>query len=221
MSRSVYGPPAKKIEVRPPSQLSQSVSGTRGTSNVSASKATGTFKPGASTALRSQIANARATARKQKLGGSATDATEIERHSDPFNQNATEQDGDPLLERRLENARRDGRLTIAAMGLKMIPDEVLTMYDGEAMQRSSLAWSETVDLSYFNAADNEIEELPEDVFPDMSMEDLAQLSDPVSNQFGGLETLDLHGNMLRQLPMGIRRLERLTTLNLVMTSGKI
>lgn len=31
----------------------------------------------------------------------------------------------------------------------------------------------------------------------------------------GLETLDLHGNVLIALPLGLRRLELLTTLNLV------
>lgn len=216
MSKSVYGPPAKKIEVRPPSQLSQSVSGARGSSS-NLLKTTNTFKPGASATLRSQIANARATVRKQQSVGSGTDTPDFDQYTDPFNQKTAEQDGDPLLERRLDTARRDGRLNIAAMGLKTIPDEVLTMYDEQAMQRSSLAWNETVDLNYLNAADNEIVEIPDVAFPDMSMEELAQSSESTSNQFGGLATLDLHGNMLKHIPMGIRRLERLTTLNLVTT----
>jgi len=155
--------------------------------------------------------------RKQHSAGSTNDTIDFDQYKDPFNQKTAEQDGDTLLERRLENARRDGRLNIAAMGLKTIPDEVLTMYDEQAMQRSSLAWNETVDLNYLNAADNEIVEIPDAVFPDMSIEELAQLSEPTSNQFGGLATLDLHGNMLKHIPIGIRRLERLTTLNLVTT----
>jgi len=153
--------------------------------------------------------------RKQQSAGSATDATDFDQYKNPFNKKAPEQDADTLLRRRLENARRDGRLNIAAMGLSSIPNEVLTMYDEQAMQCSSLAWNETVDLNYLNVADNEIVEIPEAVFPDMSMEELALSTEPISNQFGGLETLDLHGNMLRQLPVGIRWLERLTTLNLV------
>ena len=89
------------------------------------------------------------------------------------------------------------------------------MYDEAAMQQSSLAWNETIDLAYFNAADNEIDDIDEEIFPDMSMEQLAEMPGSKGNQFGGLETLDLHGNMLRSIPLGIRRLERLTTLNLV------
>jgi len=177
--------------------------------NVKASAAKST----SSAALRSQISAARASYRVQQDTRRSVENFDPDGHKDPFGQ-ATESEEAPLL-RRLERARQDGRLNIAAMGFKKIPDEVLTMYDEAAMQQSSLAWNETIDLAYFNAADNEIDDIDDDIFPDMTMEQLAEMPDSKGNQFGGLETLDLHGNMLRTIPLGIRRLERLTTLNLV------
>jgi hypothetical protein len=70
-------------------------------------------------------------------------------------------------------------------------------------------------LTRFIAADNELETIGDDVFPDMDPRDLAEDDDARGNQFGGLETLDLHGNTLVSIPRGLRRLELLTTLNLV------
>lgn len=89
------------------------------------------------------------------------------------------------------------------------------MYDGAAMEKSGVSWYEAVDLIRFIAADNEIEGIGDGVFPDVSKEALALEEESRGNQFGGLELLDLHGNMLMQIPMGLRRLEQLTTLNLV------
>jgi hypothetical protein len=170
-------------------------------------------KSTSSAALRSQISAARASHRVQQDTRRSVEDFDPDGYKDPFGQGTTSEEA-PLL-RRLEKAREDGRLNIAAMGFKKIPDEVLTMYDAGAMQQSSLAWNETVDLTYFNAADNEIDKIDDEIFPDMTMEQLAEMSDSKGNQFGGLETLDLHGNMLRTIPLGIRRLGRLTTLNLV------
>lgn len=89
------------------------------------------------------------------------------------------------------------------------------MYDAEAMEGSTVTWSECVDLVRLNAADNELEEVPDDIFPDMSSEEFASQDDAKGSQFGGLESLDLHGNLLTDIPMGLRRLERLTKLDLV------
>lgn len=124
-----------------------------------------------------------------------------------------------MLSRRIDAARRDGRLNIAAMDFKQIPEEVLTMYDSQAMEASSVSWNETVDLVRLNAADNSFEELSRDAFPDASPAVLASMEDAKGNQFGGLENLDLHGNLLRSVPIGLRRLERLTSLNLVCFAG--
>ena len=90
----------------------------------------------------------------------------------------------------------------------------MKMYDIEALNPSAGAWYESVDLSRFIAADNEIEEIGDDIFPDVAIGANVGFDDEQKgNQFGGLETLDLHGNRLKRLPRGLRRLEHLTTLN--------
>ncbi|KAG9248400.1 hypothetical protein BJ878DRAFT_476556 [Calycina marina] len=129
---------------------------------------------------------------------------------DPFNLQFVSNGGKGLLKSRIATARGDGRLNIAAMGLKVIPNEVMTMYDSE----SGGSWAETVDLTRFVAADNEFELLGDDVFPDIDAREVTEDEDFKGNQFGGLENLDLHGNVLTALPFGLRRLELLTTLNL-------
>ena len=173
-----------------------------------------------SAALRQQIAAAKAAARKERAKHDSPQEApaangrdlEAEMVVDPFNQ--APKDEKHILRNRVNAARMDGRLNIAAMGLKHIPKEVMTMYDAAAMEESKVNWAEVVDLIRLNAADNDIEELDDAVFPDTSVEDLALDDQTAGNQFGGLETLDLHGNSLQVLPMGLRRLERLTTLNL-------
>jgi len=120
-----------------------------------------------------------------------------------------------LLNQRVDTARGDGRLNIAGLSLKHIPDEVLSMYDPASMETSTVSWYEAVDLTRFIAADNEIEGIGDGVFPDASKEALAMEEDSKGNPFAGLEVLDLHGNLLSQVPMGLRRLEQLTVLNLV------
>lgn len=121
------------------------------------------------------------------------------------------------MQSRIEAARTTGRLNIAAMGLKHIPDEVTKMYDLESVGNGG-SWAESVDLARFVAADNELEILDDGIFPDTEPTDFADNEDSRGHQFGGLEALDLHGNMLIALPLGLRRLQHLTSLNLV--SGK-
>ncbi|GME23410.1 conserved leucine-rich repeat protein [Neofusicoccum parvum] len=103
------------------------------------------------------------------------------------------------------------------MGLSEIPKQVLTMYEYDPDAGAS--WSEAVDLVRFNAADNEIERLEDELFPDIDPEEAAEDMDATGPQFGGLEMLDLHGNILKQLPIGLRRLERLTVLNMANFNG--
>lgn len=178
-----------------------------------------------STALREQIAKAKAAKRaalaKQVAIPNATDQAEeapvipsgtfdfgLE---DPFNQNIMQDAGKGLLRKRIDAARTDGRLNIAAMGFKEIPTEVMSMYNLENINGS---WAECVDLTRFVAADNELETIGDDIFPDTDPRDSTD-DDEQGNQFGGLQTLDLHGNTLISIPRGLRRLELLTTLNLV------
>ncbi|KAK6582440.1 hypothetical protein PZA11_004848 [Diplocarpon coronariae] len=180
-----------------------------------------------SLALRDQIAKAkaakRAAAAKQpstvEAEGSgapviATGSFDFALGHDPFNQQVRQEDAHGLLRKRINAARTDGRLNIAAMGFKQIPDEVMDMYSLESIDEQGAAWAESVDLTRFIAAGNELELLSDDIFPDVDPRDTADDEDARGNQFGGLETLDLHGNVLIALPLGLRRLGLLTTLNL-------
>ena len=206
------------------------------------SKATSTFSNGSmddqnatprksSLALRDQIAKAkaakRAAASKQMstVQSESSDVTVIPAGTfdfgladDPFNQQVRQDGAKGLLRKRIDAARTDGRLNIAAMGFKQIPDEVMDMYNLDAISSQGGAWAESVDLTRFIAAGNELELLSDDIFPDVDPRENADDEDAKGNQFGGLETLDLHGNVLIALPLGLRRLELLTTLNLVSTA---
>ena len=169
--------------------------------------------PKGSAALREQIAKAKAARSAASVksqsnplnGGSAFDL-----HDDPFSQLPSS--NEQALKRCINVGRSEGRLDLTAMGLKSIPDAVMSMYDYDP--DSNAAWSESVDLVRFVAADNELEELPDSVFPDIDLKDITDDEDSKGIQFGGVEVLDIHGNRLRSLPLGLRRLERLTTLNL-------
>lgn len=134
---------------------------------------------------------------------------------DPFNQNRNGESQAKVILARVGAARTSGRLNIAALNLREIPPEVMGMYDSDATGGYDGSWAEAVDLTRFVAADNEIEMIDDSIFPDQSLEELAETDDSKGNIFGGLETLDLHGNMLISLPMGLRRLPVLTSLNLV------
>lgn len=178
-----------------------------------------------SMALRDQIAKAKAAkkaaaaklvhnagANSEEVPVIASGTFDFGLSDDPFNQQIDPNNSKGILRKRIDAARSDGRLNIAAMGFKEIPEEVLNMYDTEAMDGS---WAEAVDLTRFIAAGNELELLHDDVFPDIDPRDNVDDEDAKGNQFGGLETLDLHGNILIALPLGLRRLELLTTLNIV------
>jgi hypothetical protein len=129
--------------------------------------------------------------------------------------------GKGLLRKRIDAARMDGRLNIAAMALKEIPAEVMNMYNFDAINDQGGNWAESVDLTRFIAADNELEVLGDDIFPDTDPLEMSDDNDSQGNQFGGLETMDLHGNVLKTLPLGLKRLELLTTLNLVSASFSV
>lgn len=173
----------------------------------------------ASSALRQQIAAAKAAAKKDrgnvihKSSGELDDTTAgAEYHNDPFNQ--APQDGQHILRHRIRTARLDGKLNIAALQLKEVPEEVMTMYSSASIEESKVSWAELVDLTKFIAADNELETISEKVFPDLTLEELQDEEHSQDGQFGGIELLDLHSNILVSLPLGLRRLERLTSLNL-------
>lgn len=167
-----------------------------------------------SNALRDSIAKAKA-ARKaaaqnatQTTAAAPADPFDI---ADPFNQQPKDSNHG-LFRKRVESARTSGILNIAAMSLTEIPQEVMTMY--ESNPDSSTDWYECVDLVKFIAADNELTVIPDAAFPDVDPENVDYDSEEKGIQFGGLEILDLHGNLLRSLPMGFRRLQHLHSLNL-------
>lgn len=116
-----------------------------------------------------------------------------------------------MLRKRVDAARADGRLNIAAMGLSVMPEEVLNMYEYDP--DANTAWGEVVDLATIVAADNELQNLPDSMFPDIDYE-TAMESDDAVPQFGGIQNLDVHGNLFRELPLGLRRLPQLSKLNI-------
>ena len=169
--------------------------------------------PKTSLALRETIARAKA-ARKEAasairaLGGNGNLPLQVEGSVADAGILGGSNEG--LLKQRVKAATISGHLNISAMRLSTMPDAVLRMYDSGD---SPVDWSEMVDLSRLNAADNEFETISGQVFPDWSVDEIAD-DEEKSNQFGGLEVLDLHNNLLQEVPSGLRRLGRLTRLDL-------
>lgn len=175
-----------------------------------------------SAALREQIAKAKAANKSAsrdttiiKPSGKEpvipTDNTfDFGLSDDPFNLKRGSNAQEHMIEGRIKSARTTGRLNIAAMNLKEIPNEVLKMYDLESIGQNGSAWAESVDLTKVIAADNELETIDDAYFPDCEIDQMEY-----GSIFAGLESLDLHGNVLSSVPIGIRRLQMLTSLNLV------
>ncbi len=113
----------------------------------------------------------------------------------------------------MQAALLSGHLNVAAMELQSIPSEIKQMYN--ASEDTNVAWSECVDLTKFIAADNKLERLEDDFFPDATNSELEDTEGADYNgQLRGLETLDMHNNLLREVPIGLRRLQKLHSLNL-------
>ncbi|TGO18815.1 hypothetical protein BTUL_0007g00330 [Botrytis tulipae] len=180
--------------------------------------------PKSSSSLRDQIAKAKAAKRAAATASAASNHDEVPvvptatfdfgLSDDPFNQRIDPNASKGLLRKRISAARTDGRLNIAAMGLKEMPEEVMSMYNLDALSDQGGSWAEAVDLTRFIAADNEFENLGDNIFPDIDPREAMEDDEYEGNIFGGLETLDLHGNLLKEIPLGLRRLENLTSLNL-------
>jgi hypothetical protein len=188
-----------------------------GSTGITADSEAGQSYKKSSAALREQIAKAKAAKRAIASHADAITSSvpDFELCTDPFNQRRDDKSFTKVLKSRLETARTSGRLNIAALGLKEIPSDVLNMYNIEYIGDSGGSWAESVDVTRFVAADNELEMISDAVFPDVDPQELAEAEDGQGNIFAGLETLDLHGNILVSLPMGLRRLSLLTSLNLV------
>ncbi|KAH8649025.1 hypothetical protein BX600DRAFT_554602 [Xylariales sp. PMI_506] len=230
--------PARKVSV-PSSRSSATTSEERNLSSASTVSTTLSIdsaeEPSAvsttrksSAALREQIAKAKAAKRAASRQVSSespantpiksplipTDTTfDFGLSDDPFNQQQFENSNRKVMQSRIEMARTTGRLNISAMGLKEIPQEVQKMYDFESIGRTDGSWAESVDLTRLVAADNDLETIDDSIFPDANPWDHAE-EDDTGHLFGGLESMDLHGNSLITIPLGFRRLQQLTALNL-------
>ena len=172
----------------------------------------------ASQTLRQTIAKAKAAAQKGRLGPSSSSMVPRSAEGDlifgtsvdPCSFDLLDSSTNNVLRQRISAALVDGKLNIAALGLAEIPKEVMDMYDYDPNNAGSVAWYETIDLVRLNAADNEIAELSGEAFPNSC----DHPADPKGIVFGGLETIDLHGNQLRAIPPRLGNLTRLTHLNL-------
>ena len=206
--------PAEAADSGPnPSIISKTSSQT--SSGLAGAEPASSKLPASSAALREAIAKAKAA--RHKTGQPQKTDTEVPctQVTDGFPELEFGGSNKGLLRKRVAYARADGRLNIAAMGLKEIPIEVLNMYNADTIDDGEGAWYENVDLVRLVAADNEFEYIGEDIFPDAVAEaDSAMADDFQGLLFAGLDTLDLHGNHLQIVPLGIRRLQHLTTLNL-------
>ncbi|KAL6362011.1 hypothetical protein LRP88_05494 [Fusarium phalaenopsidis] len=183
-----------------------------------------------SAALREQIAKAKAARRAQLKQAAEAQKEDGDQeapiipsdtgfdfgvnHDDPFNTRRGEDPRKKVIQNRVNAGRTSGRLNIAALNLKEIPVEVLKMYDLESIGTFDGSWAESVDLKRFIAADNELEELDDFIFPDTNPSSFDEEQASRGNIFAGLENLDMHGNLLVGVPLGLRRLNCLTSLNL-------
>ena len=164
-------------------------------------------KARSSTALRDAVAKAKAAHRKALRPAGQAQAASDEHHLRNENRES--------LRKRIATARMDGHLNIAALDLTEMPSEVMCMYDLVSLEASASAWYDSVDVTRLVAADNRFEMLSEDIFPDRTTEDLHSTNDETKGTlFGALEILDIHGNMLTTLPVGLRHLVHLSHLNL-------
>jgi len=169
LTKSGIKPPPKPITTaaRPASSAStQTVTSSRALPQTDGTADSPTSSPSKSSAtLREQIAKAKAAKRAANVPSASSTPTStggFDLDIDPFNQRPKDNKG--VLRKRIEAARADGRLNIAAMGLTEIPDEVLRMYDADQVANSNVSWNESVDLARFMAADNQFETISDEVF---------------------------------------------------------
>lgn len=214
--------PAKSTEVSSTSSIRTVSSPLIGLSSPLAAPESPKSSPKSSTTLRETIAKAKAARRNAlKSNGNHPNMTDKNNHelqSDFVGDGGFFGDvaeAAKVLHKRIEMARTTGKLNISALGLKKLPKEINEMYNLDSIASDQGEWYESVDLVRMVAADNELDVLDEWAFPDFTVEAAQSLDDDFGGSiFRGLETLDLHGNRLLALPQGLRRLERLVTLNM-------
>ena len=168
--------------------------------------------PKSSIALRETIAKAKAARRNV----SKSDEKGVPAIDDEFSEMQLGGSNKMALSKRVASARSNGRLNIAAMGLRELPTEILHMYNTNTLEFHDGSWAESVDLVKLVAADNEISSLGDEFFPCHVSGEIHSNEDDQSNtNLRALESIDLHGNVLAgSLPAGMAHLDYLTTLNL-------
>ncbi|KAF4550807.1 Leucine rich repeat-containing protein 2 [Elsinoe fawcettii] len=166
-----------------------------------------------SSSFKTAIQRAKAAHRAARVQLDKKAQGEYDLFADPFNQKPKE-DGHGAVRRRVDTARREGKLNIAALDLDAVPELVVQMYDSQSMADSGIAWHETVDLVLVNAADNAISCFTSDLFPDVDPEDAVHDDNLKASVFAGVERMDFRGNQLMTLPPGMQFLRRLTNINL-------
>ncbi|KIV86829.1 hypothetical protein PV11_02414 [Exophiala sideris] len=201
---------------RPSSKRSKSLSKVeQNQNNIPMIEVQRTTPPKSSAGLRETIARAKAAQRKAVELTVTPTKQSLNGHADQIANGlddtpSEDTDNAHVLRTRLQKAATTGKLDIVGLGLKRIPTELMNIYKAD---NNTTKWYDVVDLTKINAADNEIDEIDEQFFPDFSESDLEN-DDEKGNQFGGIETLDLRRNMIQRLPMGLRRLTRLQSLEL-------
>ena len=174
-----------------------------------------TESPKSSAALRETIAKAKEARRMAAKLGNHENLADKKNSQASFSGNrdiTAELSDNNLLLKRMNVGRISGRLNIAALGLSEFPNCLKEMYNIENIDINSGEWYESVDLVRLMAADNEFEFLPSWAFPDISLQASTDLEE--GNIFAGLQSIDLHGNNLSELPCGLKSLTRLTSINL-------
>lgn len=169
--------------------------------------------PKSSAALRETIARAKAAHR----AATESYSPKTQRSTDQWRKPPEREAGignTAVLRKRVAVARTEGRLNIAALGLRNLPTELLDMYDLDLVDNGSGSWAESVDLIKLGAADNELSLLDDKFFPCGDFESHEDTSVDGSSVTAALETLDLHGNQLARLSSRLVNLACLTTLNL-------
>ncbi|KAF2153651.1 L domain-like protein, partial [Myriangium duriaei CBS 260.36] len=195
--RKQVAPPARTATVRSASPAVEQDSSPDNTTSKSSS------------AFRQAIEKAKAA--KKAAANTSSGGFDVE--LDPFNRQSRQSDSSLLL-KRIDTARRGGKLLLSGMDLDQIPAAVLQMYDSQSIADSGIAWNEAVDITTFIAADNRLGSLSDDAFPDIDPEDTYSEADKQASIFAAVVRMDIRSNQLLGLPVGLKYLRRLTTLNL-------
>ncbi|KAL8993674.1 MAG: hypothetical protein Q9188_007270 [Gyalolechia gomerana] len=163
-----------------------------------------------SAALRETIANARAARRAAPKYEADEVVKPVHRSFDVSGFGDEDGIHVNVLRKRINSARNDGKLNISGLSFKKFPEEVLKMYEPDAMTDGA-TWYECVGLTRLDASNNEIEALDWDRL-DKGAEDGED--QPDESIFSGLQSLNLQNNRLQSLPSTLRSFEDLTVLNL-------